>query len=189
MDYEDPGWTEAIKRTLFPYSTLLRLRRKTGNQIVGMRMIYLGIVTAAFLIGFVLSFIVPSNRWFDRGERTWFLFVVAGIGLLCLLRIDRLRRRPLDASDRDRLADTYQASLFIGIGCAEAPLLAGFIGSFVTHTLWIYLVALAPALIGFLLIAPSRHEIARRQEQIASQGSSLSLGSALMEARPKPKRR
>jgi hypothetical protein len=61
-----------------------------------------------------------------------------------------------------------------------APSVVAFIGTFFANKLWLYLVGLAFGFLGFALIAPTRADIERRQQQIAAQGSSLSLLEALM---------
>jgi len=70
--------------------------------------------------------------------------------------------------------------MFIGIGCADSVALFGFVGIFIGGTIWLYLLGLAFALPGLALIGPTRADIERRQQQIAAQGSSLSLLEALM---------
>jgi hypothetical protein len=82
-------------------------------------------------------------------------------------------------------SEPYRVQLFIGISVSEAAALAGFVGSFVMGTWWICLVGQSFATIGLTLIGPSRREIARRQDWIASQGSSPLLGKALMETPPR----
>lgn len=70
--------------------------------------------------------------------------------------------------------------MFIGIGRADSVALFGFVGIFIGGTFWLYLLGLAFALPGLALIAPTRSDIQQRQQQIAAQGSSLSLLEALM---------
>jgi len=181
MDYDDPGWRHALKNAVWPYSMPFRSRAKSANQLIAARMIYVGIGIALLLFAFVISQILPSTRWFKGSNRAWFLVIVVAIGIVCLLRIARIRGKPLDVSSSQRLVDSYRAMFFIGLGYAQAPALSGFVGAFVMDNLWIYLIGLVFSMIAMALIAPSKREIARRQAQIAAQGSSLSLGAILVE--------
>src|SRR5207253_1734314 len=94
-----------------------------------------------------------------------------------------VRARPLHVSSLRKIAASYRALTFMGIGSAEAPALAAFVGVFVMGAYWIYLVGLPISLTSLLLAGPKSREIARRQEQIDAQGSSLSLVQGLMETR------
>jgi hypothetical protein len=49
---------------------------------------------------------------------------------------------------------------------------------------WIYLDGLFFSMTAYILIGPSKIQIARRQRQTEAQGSPLSLGRAPMEVRP-----
>ena len=100
-------------------------------------------------------------------------------GLSSLL-VRWVRSRPLDTSSPEKLAQSFMSRMFIGIGYAESAALVAFVGAFVMSTLWIYLVGLACSTVNLALVAPSHREITRRQEQICAQGSTLSLGAALM---------
>jgi hypothetical protein len=53
-------------------------------------------------------------------------------------------------------------------------------GTFIAGSLWIYLVGLPFALVGFAIIGPTRTNIERRQQALRALSSPLSLGQALM---------
>jgi hypothetical protein len=125
---------------------------------------------------------VPRRQWFDLGRTNSFFWVVVGVGVTSLAYVQSIRARSLNTSSPKALSVSYRAQTFIGIGVSEAAALAGFVGSFVMGTWWIYLLGAIFATIGLVLIGPTKREIARRQEWIASQGSSLSLGQALMDS-------
>ena len=131
--------------------------------------------------GWVLLYIVQSDRWWKADQGTWFVVVVLGIGAGALVYVQAIRARRPNAESLERLAASYRALTFIGIGVAESAALIGFVGTFVMSNYWIYLVGMTFALGGLLLVGPTRREIARRQEQITAQGSPLSLVQALME--------
>ena len=98
--------------------------------------------------------------------------------------VQRIRSRPLDTTGPRELVASYRANTFIGVGISEIPALAALVGTFLMGEGWIYLVGLLISMIDMVLIGPYKREIARRQEQINAQGSSLSLGSALMQGPP-----
>lgn len=78
------------------------------------------------------------------------------------------RNRPLTVTSLETVAGSYKTIL-------------------VTHKLWVYLLGMAFGLAGLAQMAPTRGDIERRQQQIAAQGSPLSLLEALMA--PPPGRR
>jgi hypothetical protein len=189
-DYDDPGWRHIVRSLAFmwiPIIGLLLIRRRRGSAdgITWLRFIYLGIVMAVWLMAFVLLFVVPSDRWFKTDQAMWFPPIVVAAGLLSLGYVQRIRSRALDTGNPTALAASYRSNSFIGLAVSEAAALIAFVASFFMGAWWIFLVGASFATIGFILIGPSRREIARRQEQIAAQGSSLSLGRALMGTTPR----
>jgi F0F1-type ATP synthase membrane subunit c/vacuolar-type H+-ATPase subunit K len=188
--YDDPGWGKAAKRALFPYSQFIhRLRPRTQtDSLSAIRQVFLGVVMALPLFAFILLFIVPRDRWWKTDRSHWVIVVVLAVGCGTSLLVGRIRDRRLDASSAQRVAQSFVAKLFIGIGYAEVTALVAFIGTFIMYNLWIYLVGFAFSMINFILVGPTKREIARRQEQIAAEGSSLSLGAALMAMPPRQRK-
>lgn len=182
MDYDDPGWRHILKPLLIPFFGLWFLRRRGEHTdgITASRFIYVGIVSALWLFAFVLLFLVPSDRWFATDQARWVPAAVVGAGVFSLGYVQRIRSRPLDTSGPGELAVSYRANFFIGLGISEFPALTSFVGTILMDAGWIYLVGLFFSMIGMLLIGPYKREILRRQEQIAAQGFSLSLGAVLM---------
>jgi hypothetical protein len=180
-DYEDPGWRHTFK-SLIPIAgpIIVRRSRQGTNALLSLRMIWVGIFSSLFLIGFVLFFVIEPSRRFKTDQASWFPAVVAILGVVTVAVIRRHRSRPLDCQSVSSLIVSYRVRFLIDHGFAQAPALAAFVGSFLMGTWWIYLLGLAFSLSAMLLVAPTRREIDRRQEQIAAQGSSLSLGRALM---------
>ena len=184
-DYDDPGWRPILRSVAlmaipFVGVFLSRRRRRITDGLTALRSIYVGTVMAVWLLGLVLLFIVPRRHWFALSRSNSFFWVVLGVGVTSLVYVRAIRSRSLKTSSPAALSASYRGNFFIGLGVSEAAALAGFVGSFIIGTWWIYLMGASFATIGFVTIGPSRREIARRQEQIASQGSSLSLGKALM---------
>jgi hypothetical protein len=56
----------------------------------------------------------------------------------------------------------------------------GFVGVFLTDSLWVYVLGMGFGLLGLALLAPTRADITRRQQQIASLDSTKSLLEALV---------
>jgi len=183
MTSEDPGWRLAFRVawgaviSLLDFFARRRIKRTSANELIALRAQFLTAVSPLFLFLAILP-AVGSNSRPDNVH--WLLFFVAGYGVLCLANILWLRRRPLMTNTPQTLAASYKAVMFIGIGCADSVALFGFVGIFIGGTIWLYLLGLAFALPGLALIGPTRADIERRQQQIAAQGSSLSLLEALM---------
>ena len=154
---------------------LLREKPDQADGLTALRFIFIGLVVSLFLFLVVLSFIVP---WNGSGDAKWLLPAIAVVAAIGLARVRAARNRPLKIESRERLAGSYRANRFLGVGYSEAP--AAFFGAVFVGKLWLYLVGLTSALVGLALIAPTRADIERRQQQIAAQGSSLSLLEALM---------
>jgi hypothetical protein len=189
-DYEDPGWRPLFKELkvyLIPFAGPLLFRRKQRpavDPLTAFRLIFLGLVGSLLVWGWILLYIVQSDRWWKSDQSTWFLAVVIGLGAGNLIYVQAIRARRLNVEFLERLAASYRGQTFIGIGVAESSALVGFVGTFIMGNYWIYLVGLTFALSELFLVGPTRREIARRQEQIAAQGSPLSLVQALMETLP-----
>jgi F0F1-type ATP synthase membrane subunit c/vacuolar-type H+-ATPase subunit K len=185
MDYEDPGWEPVLKRIswgLIPIigPLLILRRRRPADGLTTIRLIYLGIVVALWLLVVVLLFIVPSDRWFATDQVGWVLMVVVA-GLISLAGVQWVRSRPLDVTSAASLGATYRGNFFVGIGLAEGAALVGFVTTFFADAFWPYLIGLLFSNIGMVLIGPSKREIARRQGQIQGHGSPLSLGKVLKD--------
>jgi hypothetical protein len=181
-DSEDPGWRPILKRplTMVPGLSLFSLRdRSRENAIVGLRSMFVRLAVSLWLFALILLFVVPGDRWWATDTNAWFLAVVLGMGLLGNLVLRAGRRRRLDTTSPRKLAASFLARTFINFGLAESIALVGFAGAFVMDALWIYLVGLAFATIGFMSFGPTKRELDRRQRQIEEQGSQLSLLGAL----------
>jgi hypothetical protein len=157
----DPGWKPALARFARAY-----VHRKTpgvADPLTEMRQIFLGLEMAFFLFLIPLSFLA---RW-DDGDAGIAPWLVIGAGVLSLLGISWVRRRPLNMATESGLAAQFRTALFLGFGIAEIPGLLGVAAAIITKSLWIYLIGLAFSLVDLTLIGPTRAEIARRQRQIA----------------------
>lgn len=181
----DPGWRRPLKRMLlllipvFQFFAFRRLEAGGGHALTSLRSIHLSMVASSGLFGIALLFIVPSQRWWSVDRNTWFIWVVLAAGCLNLLGVRWVRNRPLTATSNHEIVTLYNGLFFIGVGYAMGSVLIALVGTIVMNAGWVYLVGLAFTMIGLLLIAPSRREIARRDEQLIRSGSPLSLSAAL----------
>jgi len=186
-NYEDPGWRPVFRAMgrqwlSFGMSSRRRTREvRSGGMLVPIRLIVLGVVMAVLLFVQMLTFI--ESRLAPDAGRAWVSWAVLAVGLIFVAALGVIRARPLDASSGERLLTTYKASLFIEIGLAEAPALLGLAVSLLVRARLPYLAGLGPSLAGFALLAPTRRDIERRQQQVDEQGSTLSLGRLLTTPR------
>lgn len=173
MTQEDPGWLPSLRGlqwSLIPIAGQVmraRGRRKETNGLVGLRSTFLGLLGSLFFFLFAMSFITP---W-DGGDERWVPWAVAAVGVFALAQMAWIRRRPLVTGSLEALAGSYRAGFFLGVGLAESEALFGFVGVFIGGSLWIFLVGLAFALVGFWMIAPTCLDIERKQRDITAAGS------------------
>jgi hypothetical protein len=171
-----------------PLFNLFVARRKhpppQPDGLVAIRLIFLGNFIPLFLFGVLLSLQIRLRHWFASSEGDWFALLVIAAGLGSQLGIRWLLRRPLDVSTPLALIGEWRGRLFIGMGLSSAPALIAFIATFLTGTLWIYLLGLFFAVLGFLTIGPTRKNLTQLQERIREQGSPLSLVAVLRHPPP-----
>lgn len=171
--YEDPGWVPAFKRM-----GIGGLRGTKGVEVDGVvdtRLLFLSLLVAALLILYVLTFIIEPVGVPDPALGS----VVVVFGIAGVTAAAWTANRKLNISSAAALAGSYRTNFFLGFALNEAPLLMSVVYCFIREELWPYLIALPLYLIGMALIAPSRRNLERRQEQVHRQGSTLSLGRAL----------
>lgn len=174
--YDDPGWFAAFKRP----------KPDPASGLVTIRALFLSLAIAPFLILYILTNIyetVGSPEPLVAG-------VLAAAGSAGLVVVSRARNRPLAGSTAADVAGAYRTSFFVGFVGSEAPVLAGLVVSFLTEELWPYLMMLPFFVVGMALTAPSRRNLARRDEQLQRGGSPISLRAALNDPVPRqPKAR
>jgi hypothetical protein len=180
-NHEDPGWRPSLRALrwyavpIVGYVLHRRQRRRQANGVIALRSVFLGLLVTLFLF-LVPLFIEPM----DGGDERWVPWAVVVIGLVSLVWVSLVQRRPLSTTSLEALARSYRAWFFIGIGIAVEPGLWGFVGALLGGSLWIYLVGLAFALVGLWMIAPTHQDIERRQREITATGSPLSVLDALI---------
>jgi hypothetical protein len=175
--YDDPGGGPAL-RTLISFSALSRRLRSASRESVlaQLRTVFLAFLAAPFLFLYALQFMITDPAP-PAGA------ALGGIAVLSAAMLGLevwVRGRPLDVSSEAALANSYRTNFFLSVAPAEVPGWAGFAMALVTGTNGPYLIGMTAMLLGFLLAAPSRRDIARRQREIVAAGSSLSVGKALI---------
>lgn len=176
----DPGWWPAVRLVAFRTPPLLLIpafrRRRATDGLIGFRTAFIGLVLALPLYLILLAF---DRTWNDGSVPIRVVVALAVLGIASLVLVERSRSTPLDIENPERLAESFRSRTFAGIGFAEAPALLAFVAVLASGSVWPYLVGLGFSLLGLWLIAPGARELARRQEEITSRGSPLSLVGAL----------
>jgi hypothetical protein len=179
-DSSDPGWWPAIRLvafTILPFFLIPSFRRRrTADGLIALRTVFLGLVAALPLYLILLGFDRP---WNDGSVPTRVVVGLTVLGVISLVLVERARQKPLEIESPERLAESFRSHTFAGVGFGEAPALLAFAAVLTTGNVWPYMIGLGSSLLGLWLIAPGIRELARRQKQIASRGSSLSLVAAL----------
>jgi len=182
LDYEDPGWRPALRKApliLLPFTLPLVSRPRGVDGITSLRVAFLHLIVTQFEFLLVLNFLTDAH---ESGGAGWYLFLVIGVGLYALAISLLWLPKRLDVTNAEKLAASYRATLFIGIGLVYSAALFGFAGVFLTRDFVLYPLGMAFSLAGLLLLIPSQANIRRWQDKIRARGSTLSLGRALLES-------
>lgn len=176
---EDRGWGRPLRtmpRTFVPW--LAFHKQPAGDGLDSLRVIYLSLVIAPAMLLVVLLFIFPAP---GQAPEPWGppALLLSAFGVVILIVLSVRRGKPLAGSTETELAAAYRGDLFVGVGLAESVILFSFVGVFITGAIQVYLVGLLLGYAGLLVIAPTRRNLARRQEQLGPQGYNLSLVRAL----------
>jgi MFS family permease len=153
-----------------------REMRPSGAQLQSLRCVFLSLIVGLWLCGLVLL-LIPEGH--ERQLLPTSLGVAA-FGVLSAAYVHLLASRPLAGADSAGVATKYVTIFFIQIGLAEAAALAGFVATFLAGSRVPYAVGLAFSMVGFFELAPSKRNIARRQEQLDAQGVPVNLLRALL---------
>ena len=145
-----------------------------------LRFIFLSFTLALLMFLVVLATVTSKS---EQRSPTTFLALTIAAGVVGLSAVIWNRSRPLQTNSLGAVAQSYMTVSFLSIAFAELPALMGFVGSFITGALWVYLVGLAFTAVGFAMCAPTAAEIRRRDEQLAGLGSPYLLSAALTQPR------
>lgn len=182
----DPGW-RSVWRHIWPdillpvpHFALWRMSRKGVDALTGMRALFITWLETPLLIIFVVWVIFRDEAKSGSIEPRWFVAGLAVFSLVTLALIRYFGAKRLDAGDRDKLVGSFTSVFFVRMALAQAVFLIGFVGAFVTGQWWMVLVGLPFTLVGFFIAAPTRSNLARAQEELNRQGTTLDLVQALL---------
>lgn len=179
---QDPGWRAAL-RSAVPFIGLSERRRagwREPNGLLALRRIFIAVTGGVVLFPLSLAELGPREGPSNDGV----LITEVVLGSLVLVAVWWIRRRRLTATSEEVLAASYRSLFIVGLGFAEVPLLFGIVGSFFTMGLSVLVIGPVSSLVGLSLIAPTRADIERRQQEISTAGSPLSLLHALTTPTP-----
>jgi hypothetical protein len=175
---EDPGWRRAVFSQLFPIGSRKGARTLDGLTVA--RVLFVALLQAAFAGGLILVIITRHI-----GHPTVVpVVLIVGLALGGIGAANRQRETELTATRLDELGTQYRTRFFKAFIANEIPLLVALVTAMVRQELWPYLIEVPFFIAGMTMIAPSRKNIARDQEQLAESGSRLSLRWALMAPPP-----
>jgi hypothetical protein len=157
--YDDPGWAPALKHLL----PGLGGRAGAASGLVLFRVLFLTLLSAAFMILFVMTFVEDEVGSPDPPVAA----VVVVIGMAGAGVAARMSRRPLEGHDASEVVAAYRTTFFMGFALNEIPLLVAFALCFVEDALWPYLIALPLYSVGMAAIAPGRRNLDRRRAAAA----------------------
>lgn len=148
-----------------------------GPPIVRLRTVFLAFVYSVVLIAAVLAVVFPLSAPGSTHVSVYVLVTVAPLSLSAIpLMTGRLLGfcgGPVD------LANAYTTILFVNIAFVEAAGVLGLVAAFIADALWPYLVGMAVALVGFVVIAPTRARIQRLDSRLSARGCDQSLRTGL----------
>jgi len=143
-----------------------------------LRVLFASLFLSLFLFLLMLTFIAP---WSDgEADPIWIPLFVGGYGAVSVALVRWTIMRPLDVRSTPTVAGSYVSTVWLGIALAQSAAFFGVASVFITGDLWLYVEGLVFAILGMVLIAPTRRNIERRQRRIEAEGSSLSLLDALV---------
>jgi hypothetical protein len=171
--YVDPGWLPALAKVSIARRP--RAKKSAPDGVLVIRVLFIAYLLSAFLILFVLTFVI--DRLGTPDLELALVIVVFGIG--GVVAALWTTRRELDVSSVSSLALSYRTNFFLGFAWNQAPLMLTFVLCFIRNQQWPYLAGLPLYLIGMAIIAPGVHNLECRQNQVSQRGSSLSVGRVL----------
>ncbi len=186
MTHEDPGWRPASTGLWWYFVPFLgafmriKAQHRETDGLLRLRRTFLSLLPSLAFFFIAFSFLEP----FDGGNEEWFPALVALVGLVSLAGAVWIRGRALDTTSPAALAGSYRAVCVLGIGIAEMAALCGTAAALLSGSSWLYLIGAAFTLVGLWLVAPTAHDIERRQRAIIAKGSTLSLLDALSGTPP-----
>jgi hypothetical protein len=164
---------------IFPLRGRAKAAAKSQPQLTVLRILFLAFAGALPLYWFVLSFVLGKPRHGHTQAAVPFAAGVAVLGAVALMVSSRLSRRVIEA-DRSQALTTYRSMFFLRVAYVEAVPLFAFAGTFVTHSPWLFPLALACSVPAFLVLAPSARNLQRIDEARRLRGAAGSIYEELL---------
>jgi len=175
----DPGWRPALSWRILLYGLVpaVFVTRLAGDNssfgIVRIRQYFLGFFVTKLYLTSVTRIVSRVQDIIDPPAWWWPVFISYSVVSLGLTLWSR--SKPLDVNDESLLKKSYLASFMLGHSFALTPTMLGFVGTFIVGGMRSLLLGLGFSLLGFLVIAPTRASLKRRQDEVSRQGSTLSV--------------
>jgi hypothetical protein len=180
VSYDDPGWRRAWFALLPPWHGLVSVVRGGADGITSARILFFAFMSSPLFMGAVLPLIVDETN----GANDWSLIVPVALGAGGIAAALWVRRHHfLLGTEPRHVAMQYQQQMILGIAFAELPALVSWVVCFLLSARWPYVIGLAFSLTGMALVAPTRSDIDRKQQQLRERGSA-NLGQALLDNGP-----
>jgi len=182
---DDPGWPLSPRILLFGIPLLGRRQRAKvmrgeGDSLVLLRQVFLAFCLELAAFGIMLALLYPTSA--PPSDRPTLLIIgllaVTIPGIVWSTRFSP----PLKCADEAALATSYGARFFMRMAFSDSAALFGFVGFFLTYDWWPYPAGVAIAAAGFSRTAPTRANLRRDQERLATEACFRSLTSALRMA-------
>ncbi len=178
----DPGWPMSslfAGLLIFPLMGRAKTVAKSQPQLTILRILFLAFTGALALYWFVLSFILQDPGHGRTLTAAPFAAGVAGLGAVAYMVSSSMARRVIVA-DQPPIATTYRSVFFLRVAYVEAvPLFAGA-ATFVTHSPWLFPLALACSVPAFVALAPSARNLQRIDEARRLHGAAGSIYEELL---------
>ena len=180
-DSTDPGWGTVVRTMLL--NSVLFWRRPDPSAHDGvtiLRFLFASLLVAGPLITFVTSFIVDGFGPVDSG----LVALCIGLALASSLVGTLVMRRKIRTGTEEEFVSWYRTTFFMAFASVEAPYLVTFVIAMTQDRLLPVVIGLLGFIVGMLRIAPGRANIAKLQQRVTAEGSSLEVLGALKRARP-----
>jgi hypothetical protein len=90
-------------------------------------------------------------------------------------------RKPLDPSSPEELRKSFHAVFFLAFALGESGILFTFVMAFIVDGYWPYLIGLGGFLLAMARIAPTNHNIEKKDRELVARGSRYLLSEALSQ--------
>ncbi len=151
------------------------MRWRKLNGLVSLRLFFVSFVFPHVWLALVVQALDgDSEGGISVAVAAW---IVLGFTLITYAGIVVFKRQVVPVTTSDEAARQYRSRTFVILAFANALALIGFVLTFLTESATPYYLSLALAIPGFFLAAPSRRDLARRQDEL---GEDIDLVGGLL---------